>query len=258
MNLLLQGLLDLLYPPRCEACGRLRREAFCPECRAQVTPLQPPVCTICGEPFDPGAAGAPLCAECRPPHRRPFSVVRTAYYYEGPLVAAIWRYKYHCQMVLAAPLAGLMAESLQRPPVADLDPASMDVLCPVPLHRTRLRERGFNQSELLAEELAAALGKPMRHLLERTRATLPQVDLPAASRAANVRDAFAPRLTEVIQNQRVLLIDDLYTTGATLSECARVLRQAEAAEVRVFTLARPLPPWLRPAADIREAAAQSR
>ncbi len=253
MNLLLRGALDLLYPPRCEVCGRLRREPLCADCRAQLTPLAPPVCAVCGEPFDPGAAGAPLCEECRAPHRRPFSRARSAFYYDGPLVQAIWRYKYHCQRVLAQPLAELMSEALAQPPGADLDLASADVISPVPLHPTRLRERGFNQSELLAEGLAAHLGKPLRHLLARTRATHPQVDLPVPSRAANVREAFAPRLTEVIQDQRVLLVDDLYTTGATLSECARVLRRAGAMEVRIYTLARPLPAWRRPAADIRAA-----
>jgi ComF family protein len=253
MNALARGLLDLLYPPRCEACGRLRREPFCAECRAAVEPLQPPQCAVCGQPFDPAAAGAPLCPECRLRRRHPFRIARSAVYYEGPLVQAIWRFKYRGQMVLAEPLAQFLVAALASGPAADLELGSVDVVCPVPLHPSRLSERGFNQSELLAEHLAAAIGKPLRLLLERTRATLPQVDLPRGSRAANVRDAFASRPAEVIQGQRVLLVDDLFTTGATLRECARALRRAEAAEVRVLTLARPLPAWRRPGADIRAA-----
>jgi ComF family protein len=245
MNVLLQGVLDLLYPPRCEACGQLRREPLCPECRAQLVPVAPPVCTVCGDGLDPSAASGPLCQQCRPPRRRAFTLARSVFYHQGPLVQAIWRFKYQCRLVLANPLAALLAAGLARLPSSEVEAAGMDVLCPVPLHPSRERERGFNQSALLAEGLAAALGKPVRQLLTRTRATLPQVDLPVQSRSANVRDAFEPRLTEVIQDQRVLLIDDLYTTGATLGECARALRRAGAGEVRVLTLARAVPPWRR-------------
>ncbi len=248
MHLLLRGCLDLLYPPRCEACGRLRRDPICPDCLAAIDRVQPPVCEVCGAPFDPRAQAPPRCEQCRR-GRRPFSIARTAAYYQGALAQAIRRFKYHPQMVLANPLASLLVEALSAGPAADLDPATLDVICPVPLHPSRLRERGFNQSELLAEGLSAATGKPLRALLERTRPTAPQVDLPVSSRAANVQDAFAPRLTEVIAVQRVLLVDDLFTTGATLTECARTLRRAGAAEVRVLTLARPLPRWRVPAPE---------
>jgi ComF family protein len=166
-------------------------------------------------------------------------------------VEAIRRFKYHCQMVLWRPLGGIMVDALESAAAADLDPGTTDVVCAVPLHESRLRERGFNQSEMLAEVVAEAMGRPLKPLLERTRPTLPQVELPAQSRRENVRGAFAPRLTEVIQGQRVLLIDDLFTTGATLAECARMLRRAGAQEVRVFTLARPVPQWRLPASAAR-------
>jgi len=166
-------------------------------------------------------------------------------------VEAIRRFKYHCQMVLWRPVGRLMVEALESGPAADLDPETIDVVCPVPLHQSRLRERGFNQSELLAEVVAEAIERPLRPLLEKTRPTAPQVDLPAESRGANVRGAFAANLYQVIKGQRVLLIDDLFTTGATLGECARALRRAEAEEVRIFTLARPVPRWRAPARDAR-------
>jgi ComF family protein len=245
-----RGILDLLYPPRCEACGRLRQEPICAECLAGIERVRPPMCEICGEPFDPRAQAAPRCPRCRG-GRRAFAVARSAAYYEGPLVAAIRRFKYHSAMVLWRPLGKIMVEALEEAAGAALDSGSVDVVCAVPLHESRLRERGFNQSELLAEHVADAMGKPLQRLLDRTRPTLPQVDLPVESRAANVRGAFAPRLTEVMEGRRVLLIDDLFTTGATLAECARALRRGGAEEVRVFTLARPLPGWRRPAGDAR-------
>jgi ComF family protein len=148
-------------------------------------------------------------------------------------------------MVLWRPLGELMVEALCRGAANGLDPESIRVVCPVPLHESRLRERGFDQSELIAEVVADGIDRPLRSLLARTRPTLPQVGLPVQSRAANVRGAFQARLQEVIEDKRVLLIDDLYTTGATLAECARVLRRAGAAEVRAFTLARALPRWRR-------------
>jgi len=251
MHPLWRGMLDLLYPPRCEACGRLRREPICAECQAAIVRIAPPMCEVCGVPFDPRAQAAPRCEDCRG-KRRPFSVARSAAYYEGPLAEAIRRFKYHSQIVLAKPLGALMVEVLASSAGRDLDAMRVDVVCPVPLHRSRLRERGFNQSELLAQAISQATERPLRSLLERTRPTLPQVDLPVGSRAQNVRGAFAPRLQEVIAGQRVLLIDDLFTTGATLTECARVLRQAGAEEVRVFTLARALPWWRFPASGVRE------
>lgn len=241
MHPLWRGTLDLLYPPRCEVCGGLRREPICEDCWQVIEHIRPPLCELCGAPFDPAAQGAPRCADCRG-KRRSFTVARSAAYYQGPLVDAIRRFKYDCQMVLWRPLGRVLVEALQQGAAA-LNPETVDVICAVPLHASRLRERGFNQSELLAEFVANNLQKPLKPLLVKTRSTLPQVDLPAQSRAANVRDAFAANLHEIIKGQTVLLIDDLFTTGATMTECARVLRRAEAKEVRVLTLARPMPRW---------------
>ncbi len=253
MHPLVRGFLDLLYPPRCEACGRLGEAPICEECLAQIELVEAPVCRVCGEPFDPLAQAAPTCLRCRS-GRRAFTRARAAAYYAGPLVQAIYRFKYYGQMVLGRPLGRLMVEALERGPAAELEVEKVDLVCPVPLHPSRLRERGFNQSALLAEEVAEARSLPVRPLLARVRPTLPQVDLPPSSRRANVHNAFAPRLQEEIAGKRVLLVDDLFTTGATLTECARALRRGEAAEVKVLTLARPLPQWRRPGADLRAAA----
>ncbi len=113
MHFLLRGLLDVLYPPRCEVCGRLRHPPFCADCRAEVEMISSPLCERCGEPFDPQGQGAPLCAECREKPPR-FSLARSAALYEGPLVRAIWQFKYDCQMCLGEPLGRLMADALPR------------------------------------------------------------------------------------------------------------------------------------------------
>jgi ComF family protein len=244
VNLLLRGILDLFYPPRCEACGRLRRDPICGECSAQIEMIVPPLCHLCGEPFDLRAHGAPICERCRG-RRLPFAIARSAAFYRRPLIHAIARFKYHGQIVLARPLGGIMVEALSGA-AGDLDPPTIGVICPVPLHSSRQRERGFNQSQLLAEEISLAIGKPVSDLLDRVRPTAPQVDLPARARAENVRKAFAAKENAGIAGQTVLLIDDLFTTGATLIESGRALRAAGAAEVRVFTLARPLPRWRVP------------
>jgi ComF family protein len=251
MNPLLRGILDLLYPPRCEACGRLRRDPFCGECRAQVEMVQTPLCRLCGEPFDPRAQGAPTCERCRG-RRLPLTIARSAAFYRGPLAGAIRRFKYHGQVVLARPLGSIMIEALDGA-AGGTDPSTVGVICPVPLHSSRQRERGFNQSQLLAEEISVAIGKPVIPLLERVRPTAPQVDLPARARAENVRRAFAAKADAGIAGRTVLLIDDLFTTGATLMECGRALKAAGAAEVRVFTLARPLPRWRVPVEDPQSA-----
>jgi ComF family protein len=244
MHPLLRGILDLLYPPRCEACGRLRRDPICAECRTQIEMIEPPFCQLCGEPFDPRAQGAPTCERCRG-RRLPFRLARSAAYYRRPLAGAIGRFKYDGQIVLARPLGDIMIEALSGA-AGDIDPPTVDVICPVPLHSSRQRERGFNQSQLLAEEISGVIGKPVSTLLERVRPTAPQVDLPARARAQNVRRAFAAKEDAGIAGRAVLLIDDLFTTGATLTECSRALRTAGAADVRVFTLARPLPRWRQP------------
>lgn len=144
----------------------------------------------------------------------------------------IHRFKYGYQVRLRRPLGLLMAEEISLP-------GGSDLIIPVPLHVRRLRQRGFNQAVLLGEILAQEWQLPMeRTTLQRVRWTEPQTTLPAAAREANVRGAFAVARPIGLAGRRVLLVDDVYTTGSTVSECARVLRHAGAAEVLVATVAR--------------------
>jgi ComF family protein len=231
--------LDLLYPALCPVCrealGEGRRDPLCGTCWAGITRIGPPYCATCGVPlptFDgersPGAVRrCPACL-AEPPA---FDYARAAAQYSGPLREALHELKFHGQRALAVPLADLLVEQC-----AGALPAAIDALVPVPLGRARERERGFNQAALIAERVAGALGVPARpRWLTRVRPTQPQSDLGAAERQANVRNAF--RAPPALAGHLVV-VDDVLTTGATVTECARALRAAGARRVGVLTVAR--------------------
>jgi len=236
----LRVVLDLLFPSRCQGCGSFGPDLLCAACREAMHPIFPPFCSRCGLPFDLLARGGGLCARCRLRSRFPYRWSRSAARYEGPLRQAILSFKFERRRVLAGVLAELMIEAVdrwQQAGLPDSDPAGWQVLCPVPLHPDRLRARTFNQCELLCRELGGRLGLPVASLLVRTRATGSQVELAEQERRANVRGAFALAPGAAVAGRRIVLVDDLWTTGSTLVECARTLR--EAAAVYLFSLARP-------------------
>ncbi len=232
-----QRVLDLLYPPRCPGCEtRGEGVGFCPRCAAEAPPVRSPMCSACGVPFA-GAGADHLCSRCLT--RRPqFDMARSCAVYRSTgdtgstLAAALHRYKYHRDVTLAPVLGDLLAERCPLPPQYDL-------VLPVPLHLSRLRWRGFNQSLLLARPLARRFGLPLDpFVLLRTRATRPQVHLDETDRRRNITGAFAVRDRGAVRGRRILLVDDVYTTGATVDECARTLRRAGARHIDVLVLAR--------------------
>lgn len=223
----LGALLDLLFPPRCVACGRAGAW-LCAACLAQVDWLTPPLCPHCGEPLDPDER----CPRGRR-HLLLLDGLRSAAWHSGPLRVAIHRLKYRGQRVVAEPLGAILLQAWR------LDPLPVDLLVPVPLHTTRLRERGYNQATLLARQLGRATGIGVDdRSLRRTRNTRSQVDLSAPERLANVEGAFSCR-GRSLQGRAICLMDDLCTTGATLEACAAALRAAGARSVWGYTLARP-------------------
>jgi ComF family protein len=220
------GLFDLVFPPRCVSCER-SGTWLCPDCESRIELIQRPVCPICGQPGD----RAGLCHSCRqsPPH---IDGIRAVGYLEGPLRVAIHRFKYSNLRPLAAPLGQLLVAYLQR------NRLDVEAIVPVPLHSSRLRERGYNQSELLARELGKALGFPvLTESLLRVKSTAPQVGLSAPQRQENVRGAFECR-DDRVTGQSILLIDDVCTTGATLESCSLALQQRGARHVWGLVLAR--------------------
>lgn len=227
-------LLDLVFPPRCAGCGT-RGTVLCTACLASIAPPDTRRCAGCQRPLAaPAVVG--LCAPCAAAGTAPLSGLLVAARYDGAARQAIWALKYHGQRRLAAPLGDLLACA------AAALPASPDLVAPVPLHLRRQRRRGYNQAELLARRCASNLKLRMRaDLLQRVRETPPQVGLGAVARRENVAGAFtvAPGLAPVVAGRQVLLIDDVCTTGATLSAAAQTLRAAGAATVWGLTIAQP-------------------
>ena len=175
-----------------------------------------------------------MCGICEaaPP---PFSRHRSAGRYQGPLKDAVLLLKYRKYKPLGALLGGKAFEALKRDQEFW---EGIALVVPVPLHERRRRERGFNQAEAVAREIAGRAGLPLdRRVLRKTRNAPPQTSLERADRAANVRGAYAVARGEAIAGKIILLVDDVFTTGATLGACARVLRAAGAAEVRAITIA---------------------
>lgn len=239
-----KAVLDIIFPPRCAGCRAWSAEIFCPECRIKLLPVALPLCACCGKPFDALAKVLPqsLCAACRANryHRAPdLDVRRAPFEYSGPIREAIHALKYNGKTALAEGLAQLLWEYSSTQSSISFEDLSLIV--PIPLHPLRRWRRGYNQSTLLAHELSLLSRVPTAEILCRTRHTLPQIELDAADRAANVRGAFALDeygVREYFGLKNILLIDDVATTGATLEECARVLKAAGAEKVYALTLAR--------------------
>ncbi len=233
----LRQTLDLCYPRCCEGCGGTVDPLdghLCWDCLAQARYVTDPMCACCGDPVDGAVEHTFECGWCR--RTRPaFDAARSAVRYRGPLKAVLQHYKYRHAVHLAADLGALLEGCVQ----AYFAGRRFDEMTCVPLHSRKARERGYNQARLLAEALGRRLRLPVtRHALERVRCTATQTRLNAEARKANVRDAFRTSMPDWIAGRRWLLVDDVMTTGATVHECARVLKQAGAVSVHVVTVAR--------------------
>ncbi len=225
-----KSLLDLFFLPSCPICEEGGNDGICHVCMAGMRFIQSPLCPFCGIPFSSSVSSDHLCGDCMK-KKRAFSLARSAGAYEGKLLDAIHLLKYRGKTALARPLASFLTNAI--------DCGSYDIVIPVPLHRKRLQVRGFNQSLLLARIVAKKHRIPIDYLnLRRVRATAPQINLSGNERKANVRGAFEVRKGAPFSKKMVLLIDDVYTTGATVSECSKALKRAGAREVGVLTLAR--------------------
>lgn len=253
---MLHYLINFFYPPRCAACdarlGAAAVRRLCETCRGAIERMPAAVCTVCGIPVEAesGPDGDLIsddrsCDHCRnsPPHfTRARAVVRYRHGADagdgsaargGVVPSLIRRHKYGLDQSLAHALAECLGEELP------LGGADYDVVMPVPLHRARLRWRGFNQAAMLAVAVARRIERPLDlGTLLRVRETPPQTRQHRDERARNLKRAFAVRRPARIASRRILLVDDVMTTGATADECARTLLAAGARRVDVLTLAR--------------------
>lgn len=232
LNNWLTNIQDWLLPRLCPACGDPTgpgRE-LCPGCERNL-PVLRHACPRCAIPYEhPDTHGE--CGACQ---KQPPAFLRTValYHYAPPVDHFIRALKFHQQLGLAQLLGIRLAQRLL------LEAARPDLIIPVPLHRARLRERGYNQALEIARPVAQALGVPLDfRSLRRVRATVPQTGMTVKERRKNLRGAFALRDENVVQNRRVALVDDVMTTGSTVQAAAQCLRAAGAMEVTIWVIAR--------------------
>jgi ComF family protein len=225
-------LLNFLFPSLCPACNspsdNHTHNPICVNCWTQIARYKGPACTVCGLPTI--SEYTRTCGECLS-HKPPFEKIGYFGIYEGPLKESIHLYKFNNVKRLAAPLAQLLS-----PIIND----AYDAVVPVPMHISKLRKRKFNQTALLGLYLARHLAKPLiLDALIKTRETSLQTEVNGRERRLNLKGAFSA--SRKIIGLRLLLIDDVITTGATIKECAFTLRKEGAASVDVVALARSMP-----------------
>lgn len=217
---------DFFFPRQCIGCGKVG-DFICDQCSKKLPRLLPPICQKCGKPESSGN----YCQACWK-KQDGIDAIRSVFVFNGMIRTAIHELKYYNLRAIAVPLAEYMAD------YADANNISGDIVIPVPLHSKRQRERGYNQSELLAAEFAGLVNRPLSNCLSRIKNSQPQARTSNANtRRENVKGAFSCP-SEGIIDQHVILIDDVCTSGATLEACADALKQAGVKKVLGFTLAR--------------------
>ncbi len=231
----LNHLLDIVVPRLCIACGTFTKgqTPFCPQCEAKIKLILPPYCPICGKPLPKGNQPH-ICGSCL--QEIPFfDKARSVFYYQNSIREAIIKFKF----AESLSLTDFWVKSILKHLNSFIEQISPDLICPVPLHITRLRQRGYNQSWLIAKKLGKNIGiKSRARVLMKRKVTLDQVGLSMAKRKLNVRNSFEVNPKEKVAKKCILLIDDVFTSGSTVNECARILKKSGAKRVYVITLAR--------------------
>jgi competence protein ComFC len=236
IRILFNTLVELFYPSNCVGCGQPQDVGtlLCDKCKGTSPRIQAPFCRCCSRPFEGLITQGFACPNCE--DRAPaFECAVSIYQAKGVLRDLIHRFKYGRQFHLRRVLAEYLAEAMQD---SRMQAAPADALVPVPLHPARLRERGFNQADALAETLSRRTHLSILRCIERRRYTNTQTRFDRLERMQNLRNAFAMRKNSDVRGKHLVLLDDVLTTGSTLHECALVLRTAGAESVRAITIAR--------------------
>ena len=224
-----EALLRLLYPNTCPLCGRVTKERVCPDCREAVRPIREPICKKCGKPIS--SEQAEYCHDCSRT-RHYFDEGRALWLHRGGAAWSVYQFKFHNRRIYA----GFYASEMVRAYGGYVRKKHISLIIPIPLGRRKRRMRGFNQAEILAERLSGRLRIPLDSVhLVRRRDTIPQKSLDPAARRENVRGIFS-WTGGPLAGRRVLLVDDIYTTGSTLDSAARTLKKAGAEKVYFLTI----------------------
>jgi len=237
----LNDLSRIIFPPRCPGCSEIlypfTGQIFCRTCNDDIKFINGGICSICGTTFPDSPAENHLCGDCL--GKRPyFFYARAVFSYENIILNAIHRFKYKRNMSTGEIMSSLMADFS----FPDIDFTDYSLIIPVPLHIKRLRERGFNQSLILARAIGKKRNIPVDFsLLKRRKFTTTQTGSNRNERKQNIKDAFEVSDQNKIKGENIILIDDVYTTGATINECAKTLIKAGAEKISALTLARVLP-----------------
>lgn len=234
----LDSALNFVYPPVCQICEHERSSAaegyVCAACQEKVRRLTPPFCERCGLPFEGEITGTFDCSNCQD-RTLHFRFARSAVIANDLVLEIVHRFKYSGGVWFER----FLANALIHEAVPALLAEKWDMIVPIPLHPLKERERQFNQAERLARRLSEAAGLPMNaRLVQRVESTATQTMLGRQERAENMRAAFAVRKGQSLSGQKIVLVDDVLTTGATTSSCAMALRKAGAGDVCVWTVAR--------------------
>ncbi len=234
---LLTRIVSLFIPYKCPGCGTAGEHFICPECDKKIKRIAEPYCKRCGRPLPPGVRETADCRECREAKMK-FDVCRSVFQYQPPVDELVRKFKFSRNFAAGRRLMdGACEIALSDPEYFAGFDASAGIV-PVPLHPFRYIRRGFNQSEYFSEGFSRMWSVEIMPCLIRRRHTRPQSLLPLKERAKNVRGAFSVRKNTALSGKRIILVDDVMTTGATIRECSRILKEAGAGEVYVLTIAR--------------------
>lgn len=228
---MLAPLLDLIIPPACLACGTRiedQQQVICADCEAKISPVSGALCPVCGSEML--TRNCEVCAE----EAFAFDTARSAFKYFSPVKELIHELKYNGFVSPAGYFALPLTEMIE----ADEELQDYDYICAVPLHPVRKRERGYNQSDLIAYSLATLCSLPYCNPVSRKVNTLSQTLLSKAHRIKNLSGAFVIKNPALVQGKKVIVVDDVFTTGTTINEIAKELRQAGADKICAITVAR--------------------